>query len=304
MINVVTGSNDFLRTDAWQRMQRDFIKEYGEYEVQRLDASESDLSTIISSVQSLPFLSLRRLVLLTSVTANKTLAEHIDELIEKVSDTTELIIVEPKFDKRSNLYKTLKKQTSFIEYNEPSEQDLIKWVITYVASLGASLSRQDAVYLIDRVGTSQQLLSNEIDKLTTYSIAVTRDTIDHLTERVPKSTVFEMLDSIFSGDKKRSLRLYEEQRRQQIDPQAVAAMIIWQIHVCAVLYFNKDLSSNDVVTKTKINPYTVRKTEKILANMSTQQIKQLIYGTLELDMKLKTTNTDPDEALKHFLLAV
>ena len=46
-----------------------------------------------------------------------------------VSDTTDLIINEPKFDKRSSLYKTLKKQVEIKDFAELDENYLMEFSI-------------------------------------------------------------------------------------------------------------------------------------------------------------------------------
>ncbi len=71
---------------------------------------------------------------------------------------------------------------------------------------------KDAKYLVMRVGANQQTLSNELAKLLSYDKAITRQTIDLLTEQTPQSTIFELLDAAFAGNSKKAMELYAEQR--------------------------------------------------------------------------------------------
>src|SRR3546814_19438404 len=51
----------------------------------------------------------------------------------------------------------------------------------------------------------------------------------------PQSTIFELLDAALSGNTRRALELYEEQRSMKVEPQQIIAMLAWQLHVLAVV---------------------------------------------------------------------
>ncbi len=57
---------------------------------------------------SLPFLASKKLVVLRAPSANKQFVEQVETILASVSDTTDVIIIEPKLDKRSAYYKFLK----------------------------------------------------------------------------------------------------------------------------------------------------------------------------------------------------
>jgi len=64
------------------------------------------------------------MIILNSPSENKSLNDNIEKLLESVSDTTDLIIVEPKFDKRlSLLLKPSKKKAEVKEFLDLNEQE-------------------------------------------------------------------------------------------------------------------------------------------------------------------------------------
>src|SRR4051812_34103675 len=107
MIVILTGSNSFLLRAELQRRVAAFVAEYGDMGLERLDGEEAEYARIQEALQSLPFLADKKMVVLTSGSSNKQFAEKAEELLKELPETTELIIVEPKLDKRSGYYKFL-----------------------------------------------------------------------------------------------------------------------------------------------------------------------------------------------------
>ena len=302
MIVTLTGANDFLRKAELKKLVSDFVATHTDMAVERYDGDEADPARMRESVSSLPFLTERKLVVLYEPGKQKTFSEHIDDVLKNVAESTDLVIVEPKLDKRLGYYKTLKKATDFRDFAEPDANGLAQWATQYVKGQGGSLSVADARLLIDRVGPNQQLLSAELGKLLAYDPNVTKDSIELLTERTPQSTVFELLDAAFAGNTKRAIELYHEQRSLRVEPQAIVAMLAWQLHVLALVKTAGDRSADDIAREAKLNPFVVRKTQSLGRKLSAGQAKAMIKGLLDLDIKLKSVTIDADEALQLYLI--
>lgn len=304
MGRVLTGSNSFALKNELDRVITEFIKTYGDFGLERIEAGEVEFGRLLESVASLPFLAARRMIILSDPSASKSIIEHVDDLLDAVADTTDLIIVEAKFDKRLTLYKTLKKKATVKEFTELDERALPKWLVDEAKSRGGGLTMADATYLMQRVGASQMGLHNELDKLLTYQPVITRATIDLLTEPLPQSTVFELLEAAFSGNTRRALDLYQDQRKQQVEPQAIMGMLAWQVHILAVVKANEKLGADGIASAAKLNPFVVRKTMYLTSSQSLRDIKDLVKRVLDLDIRLKSEAIDADDAIQHLLLTL
>ena len=302
MIVTLMGENDFLRKRELAKLVRGFVDEYGDLALERFDGEEASAAAMRESLQSLPFLSPRKMVVLYTPGTQKAWAENIGDILQDVSETTDVVIVEPKLDKRTGYYKTLKKETDFRELGKLDSNGLAKWVGDYAKEQGGTIRAADVRVLVDRVGDNQQLLASEIDKLLTHSPDITRENIELLTDPMPQSTVFELLDAAFAGNTKRALELYQEQRALKVEPQAIIGMLAWQLHVLATIKAAGDRSADDIAKTAKLNPFVVRKTQSLARNLTLDQIKRLVTDLLELDLKTKTTATNPDEALQLYIL--
>lgn len=288
------------------RVIADFTIKNGEMAVERIDGEEAEYNKITEAVQSLPFLSDKKLVVLSRPGTQKAFTENFEQLIESISDSTDVIIVESKPDKRSSYYKLLQKKTDFKNFAELSPRELPNWLVNESKSRlqGGTLMVSDARYLVERVGANQQLLSNELDKLLTYDRKITRRTIDLLTDPLPQSTIFQLLDVAFAGDIKRTMKLYEEQRALKVEPIQIIAMLAWQLHALAIVKAAGDKSSQEIASEAGISPFVVQKSQSIARKLTMAKLKTMIHDLLEIDIKTKSTAIDPDEALRHYLLTI
>jgi DNA polymerase III subunit delta len=302
MIVTLTGANDHARKQALQQRMAAFSNEYEAMAIERLDGEEASADRLQEALQSLPFLTPRKLVVLREPGKQKQFQEMIADILQSIPDTTDVIVYEPKLDKRSSYYKVLKKDTDFQEFQVLDANALGRWAVEYVKEQGGTLSLADAALLINRVGPNQQLLIGELQKLLNYDGAITKEIIELLTERTPQSTIFELVDAAFSGHLDRAFALYKEQRSLKVEPQAIIAMLAWQLHILALVKAAGTRSVDDIAKEAKLNPFVLRKSQNLARRLSLQDIKRLIADLLVLDRRLKSISVDADEALQDYLI--
>lgn len=302
MIVCLTGPNSFALNREAKQIIDEFVAEHGDLALERIDGQEAEIDRINESMTSLPFLSSKKLVVLRSPSTNKQFLERVEQIIADVGDSTDVIIVEPKLDKRLSYYKFLKSQTDFREFNELDINGLASWCVATAKSNGGNISPADARYLVDRVGLNQLLIGNELEKLLLHSSTITRADIDNLTEATPQSTIFELLEAAFAGNAKKALHIYEEQRALKVEPAQIIAMLSWQINILAVVKTAGERSSDQIAREAKISPYVVGKSQSIARNITLSRLHQLISDLLDIDIASKSTSIDSDEALKTYLI--
>jgi len=302
MITTLTGANSFGLQSKLRELISAFVAKNGDLALERIDGQETDLEKISEALNALPFLAAKKLVVLREAGTNKQFADAHEQLLGDLPETTDVILVEPKLDKRLAYYKYLKKKTDFLEFAELDQNGLARYLVDSVKQQGGSLNSSDARYLVERVGANQQLLSNELEKLLLYDKQITRQNIDLLTDQVPQSTIFQLLEAAFTGRTKKALDLYAEQRALKVEPQQIMAMLAWQLHVLAVIKTAGDRQSGQIASEAKISPYVLGKSQGIARDLSLQEVKRLVSDLLEIDSDSKSINIDVDDALQLYLI--
>jgi DNA polymerase-3 subunit delta len=301
MIITLTGSNSFVLRRRLNELIDKFVKDHGDLALERIDAEEVEAQGILDALQNLPFLATRKMVVVRELGQNKQAIEKIEQIIDATSEDTDLVLYEPITDKRTSYFKTLKAKTQLEEFNELDSRDLAQWTEQEAKNRGGQLSLSDANYLVERIGTDQLLVSNELDKLLAYHPKITRESIDLLTDPLPQSKVFDLLDAAFAGNKSRALKLYEEQRAQKIEPQAILAMIAWQLQLLTLTKFADGKSTTQIAKDMGMNPYPISKAARLTHKLSDNKLKEMTDFAFDIDLKSKTSAVDLDEALKTYI---
>lgn len=304
MIITLTGNNSFLLSSKLKQLTDKFVAENGELALERMDGEETDAQAISDSISSMPFLSKRKMLVVKNLGANKQAVDQIEQIISSVGDTTDLIIYEPTPDKRTVYFKVLKTKTDLQQYSELEGPSLAKWLAEEAQNLGGELSISDANYLVERLGAGQMRLVSELQKLIIYEPKISRATIDLLTEKTPQSRVFDLLDAAFSNNKKRALELYGDQKAQRVEPQAIIAMIAWQLWLMALTQTGKGYSAAQIAKDAGLNPYPVIKAQKLTAKIDDKKLKEMVERALYIDEASKTRALNLDEAIKTFIISL
>lgn len=302
MIYFYYGENIQKRDEAVTKLLQEFRAVNGDMAIDSIDAETAELAEVIDAVTTVPFLAPKRLVIVRYMSTNKEMAGSIDTVLERVADTTDLLIIEARLDARGVYLKTLKKKATNVQYFESVEGgSLQSWLLQDASTLGAKISPKVAQELIDRVGQNQLLLHNELQKLYLMNPTITADLVRSNTHYSPASSVFAMLDAALQGNIAKASTLYEEQRIQGVEPQAMLGMIAWQLHITAIVVASKGKSSDEIAKKAKLNPFVVRKNMTFTRKMSKQTIIQLLDSAIAADTRIKTGKSKPDPEI-HLLL--
>lgn len=304
MKTTITGTNRYLMGVRLDELTSGFKKKYGELGLERIDGETMQVPQLLDAVQSLPMLAARKMVVVDRLSKNSSVAEAVEQIISSSSDTTDLVFYEPEIDRRTVYFKVLSKQTDLEEYKDLDEAALARWLTAQAPKQGGNLSPADARFLVERVGNNQALLANELYKLITYQPKVSRESIELLVPPTPQSKIFELLDAAFGGNKRRTLVLYEEQRAQKVEPQAILAMITWQLWLVALAVQAGNLPSSQIAKDAGLSSYPVDKAKRLAAGLTKNHLKEMVERAYLLDVAAKSRSIDLDEALKTYLVTL
>lgn len=306
MSKVITlsGDNIFELEEALSVYTDDYIDREGDFSIERISAEDIELSRLYDAIHGVPFLANKKLIIIKRLSKNKKLLEDIEHILADVPDSSEVLLVEPKLDKRSAYYKYIKANTDLRTYQVHDSRQLISWLQNYVKTEGGTITSNNTAYLIARLGENQLLLKNEIQKLILFNDQITQQSINELTEATPQSTIFNLLESAFSGNRKQVFALYSEQRKLKVEPAQIVGMLAWQLHILALMKTAGDRSTEQIAQESKLNPYVIRKSQNIARRVTLPKLKQLIGGLIAVDVKIKRTSIDTDDILQAYLLGL
>jgi DNA polymerase III delta subunit len=105
MIVVLTGENSLLLQRELNTLTNAFMIKYGDMALERVDGESAVFERMQESIQSAPFLAVRKMVVFRTPGANKQFVARCEQLLKEIPDSTDVILIEPKLDKRGSYYK-------------------------------------------------------------------------------------------------------------------------------------------------------------------------------------------------------
>ncbi len=306
-MSVITlaGSNSYLIENELNVRLKSFIASSGEIGVERIDASVANPNDVLPRLSSPSLFAAEKITVIRGLSANKEFSEQFINLLEQPYPyETDILVVEPRIDARSRLYKTLKQKTDFKLFNELRPYELSKWIIKSVASREGSISANVAEYLVERVGPNQEQIDNEIEKLILYDKEITKANIDLLVEPSIGSTTFDLAQAAFSHDVHKAIGLYLEQRALRVDPAIIIGSLAWQINLLALVKSDPSKSDEQLAKDNGINPWAISKAKRLAKDINTSDLVYAVDKLLEIDSKSKSTSINIDDALLYYLLKI
>ena len=211
---LVCGDDD-AKIDAWRaRVRRRAEDERGPGGLEAFDARQSDPAEVAGSLQMLSFETATRYLLVDGVETWK--AGQLDPLEEALGDLppdTVLVLV-ARAKSAKQLAKAVEKAGGEVrEYAAPKPWELPKWCVGHARELGLQLDPEAAKELVARVGSSQQRLSRELEKIALAvhpSANVTTADVEQLAASDTAPGAYDLADALVAGDLKTTLALAEQ----------------------------------------------------------------------------------------------
>jgi DNA polymerase III subunit delta len=210
---LVCGEDD-TKIDAWRsRVRKRAEADNGPGALEQFDAKQDAPEDVAAALQTLTFGGGTRYVMVDNVESWKPAAvEPLErELASPAPDTVLVLVARGKApDKLSKAVATAGGELR--EYEAPKPRALPGWVRERAAEEGLTLDAEAARTLVSVVGTSQQRLSREVERLALLAhpkTSLTAEQVQRLAAGESSSKGFELADALVQGDLEESLRLAE-----------------------------------------------------------------------------------------------
>lgn len=298
MIILFSGPNDYAITQELKNLKTSFAEANGEDSINHFQADNLEETNLANLIMGGSLFSQARLLIIENLTNNKDIARRLDQYLGQVPEDVTLVITDNKPDKRTSWYKLINKIGKIQEFFELSDYQAVTWVEQYVKNKKGRINHKLANFLVERVGTNQWSLSNEIDKLLTFDSNVTEETIEQLVEINPRDTIFQLLDAVVKADTKRAHRLYNQLQIKEIDAHQFIGMMAWQLHNMLIVRTNFELNDREVASRAGLSPFVVEKNRKLVTKLTLRNIKNMIDLSIKTDFKLKQTGSDKNQRIK------
>lgn len=303
MVRVITllcGDNDFELTKKVAQLRSGF-----DGRAERYDAGELSLENLADMFAGQTLFSLTRMVIIDNPSSYGELWQNLPTWAERLSDDTQLVLAEPKPDKRTSTYKWLKKNADVQEFNPLDERNLsavAEWAGDYAKSKQVAMTRQQLRRLVERAGTDQWTLAHSIDKLALVD-EISDQWIDDVVEAHPTESVFGLFETALNGDATRLHEMITTLRLSE-DPYRLLGLLSSQaLQLTVLTYGDGDVGKVASDTGAK-SSYPYQKLAPYAKRLTRTQASATMRLFASADTRLKSSDADPWLVLESTLAQV
>lgn len=294
MIIYLYGDNSFGISRQVRLIKQKYLDSTGpEGDLETIDVAEKGINYLIGGLSVMPMFVSSRLIIANNLAKAKPTNEQIDEIISSTAESTNLVIIDPKADKRTVMYKKLSQIKGAKEFKNLIDSELTRWVVGEAKKKGAEITSTDAKYLVDKVSKDQWTLNNELAKLSSYNPKITKTTIDELAVPSLENNTFVLTEALANKDLSRVLKLYKDIKLQGHADQLILGAITYQYRTI-MLVLLKDSELNRAY---KMSPYSLSKAQSLASKYSLEDIKKAYRIIADSDMATKTGELSASEAM-------
>lgn len=263
-------------------------------------ADETRPGDIVLEAQTLPFLAERRVIIIRNGAHYDTMSGEknsaLSPLIHYLQDppeTTLLVIIAAKADKRKKLYKGCQKAGAVVECPQLDDAALAAWVRRAVESRDKAIDGAAVNELIHRAGSRLGDVGNAVDVVATYvgdAPRITEDDVIAACADVAEETIWALTDAIAASDTNKAVSTLFQLADLGKRPDEILGLINWLLDSAyrALPETEARLASN----------FVAQKVTPLARKLGLEKMKRAFALCTETHLTIRSTGTDEMLALE------
>ncbi len=311
-VYLIHGSQELLLEQALTRLKSRLAKVADlDFNLQTFRGDSARADEIIAACNTMPFMSERRLVVVRDLDRlQKPDLDALAEYARNPSETTSLVLVAEKVDKRTSLYSVIEKQGGVAEYRPPRKSEYPTAVIQMFSARGRSVGRDAAESLVAAVGYDLARLSIEVDKVVSFagdSRTLSRDDVEQVMSSTASMSVFEFLDAVGSRDPRTTLRHVSELLNQGETETYIHAMTVRRLRdliAAASLAARGQGGAASLAAALHRPEWQVRDLPRQAGRFAPPELTKALRHAAQAEAEMKTSRGESRLVLERWLLSI
>ncbi len=292
-----TGENTPALEDKLKFWQREFVKKHDSSNLEVFEnIASSDIGNIINTIDSQPFLADKRMIVIKDLplpanSKRKIETDALEEILKNVPETSLVIFVSAKPDKRGRFYKWLSKNSTLENFVLPKGRDLQSWVSERMSKSGLQIQAQAVPLLILYCGEDIVRIDAELKKLQLLErSSISTEDIKKFVSPTPEGKIFQSLDLMGKASKHETLQSFEKLFQTGQDPMMVFFMLVRQLRLLLQMrsLLDRNMPRPALQKKMKLAPFQVGMLVQQAECFRFEQLKKAHATLAQMDFRIKT----------------
>ena len=319
------GEEEYLKQQYKNKLIAELVAEGDTMNFAKFEGKNARTREIVDLAETVPFLAkavgpegkqYKVLLMedsgLGEIAASKTKNSTKDEdvildYLGHIAESTILIFVETKVDKRYRLYKAADKLGRAIELKTPSEADLQRWIGYRVKAAGKQMKKEAWDRFLIMAGGSMNNMDVELEKLLSYTWDRDQITVDDVNAICIEETdvkIYELADALAEKNLRKTFDIYHEWLSAKVEPRIVLGEIIklYQRLELIKSMSAQGKSDDDIAAVLGTKSYYVKINRGRAGKYSPGEIASLLNEAADYSLKINTGQLEEKMAVEMLMM--
>ena len=221
-------------------------------------------------------------------------ADEMCAYIENIPDTTCLLFVETEVDKRSRMYKAVKKYGYIAEMVRQDSAQLGRWAAGNTGQKnGKKDNWPDYGIFLGKTGDDMENITSELDKVISYTLGrdiITEEDIDAVCITQVTNKIFDMITAIANRQTKKAMDLYEDLLTLKEPSMRILFLIARQFNQILQVkeLMGRGMDRSTISSKLKLQPFVTGKVMAQAKTFTKEQILSYVNLCVDAEESVKT----------------
>lgn len=306
---LLVGEEYFLLQEALHGLKAVVLKDgAADFNYDQFFASEDDVVKIRDTVETLPMMSARRLVIVRQVQDFKEKDwEVLMAILDQPVDSTTLVLVADKVDKRKKSFKRLEEKAVVVELHRPYDNQLGSWIEYIAAKHSLSIQPEAVALLRQLIGASLTELNNEMGKLRDFlgeRTTVESEDVLQVVSRWRVDSVFDLTNAIGRQDRAAALQSLAYLLEQGQNEVGAVAMIARHLRILSLVRdgVREGLPTGKLCVRAGIPQFFLKDYQSQARAWNEDKITRTVHALKDTDKALKSSPVSAHIWLENFII--
>ncbi len=262
---------------------------------------------VIDLAETLPFFADRRVILIENSGFFKNACDDLADYLAQVAPTTYFLFVEEEVDKRSKMFKAVKKDGKIVEFATQTEELLTRWILSRLKKEGKNITGNVMQLFLSKTGTDMGNIDRELEKLICYTLdkdVIEAEDVEAIATEQTTNKIFDMVNAIAEHNQRRALDLYYDLLTLKEPPMRIMYLISRQFQILLNIrdMVSKGLDQQTMAQKAGIPPFAVKRNLTQAKGFTLEQLKGALKEGVELEEAVKTGQMNDQMAVELFIM--
>lgn len=292
-IYLLYGEETYLKRQYKEKLIHALVPEGDTMNFSSYEGKEINPKELIDLAETLPFFADRRVILVEDSGFFKNSCEELTSYLPEISQTTCFLFVESQVDKRSKMYKQVKKSGRSVCFDRQGEDVLMRWVGTRLKKEGKTMTKAAYRQFITKTGNDMENIDKELEKLICYCLekdSIGVEEVEAVCVEQTTNKIFDMVNSISQKQQKQALDLYYDLLTLKEPPMRILFLILRQFQKLMLIkeLTGQGADNRTIASKAGMPEFAVRKNQAMAGNFRMEQLRAAIEDGIELEESVKT----------------